>query len=258
MKKLLFTLLGVILSLSLTAQTMHTLIFVNESEPGRQVDRTADSRNMQGFFTDIANCLNYRNDMHTHSGSEFLTSYIDREIDNLRVGSNDIVVFYYSGHGANLRNDKWPTLDLLDKPYWSSRILARLNGKCDKAKLVLFITDCCNSYINGRKPVSSYNPVDPRNVKKLFAGFKGKKKVIVTAAKPGQESISHKEYGAYFGICLRQAIKDNVSNDVSNPTWDKVLSDASKMTNYLTDMRHEPQYSIEQSADPFDDFDDEF
>lgn len=256
MKKILLTFLGFCFSAILTAQTMHTMLFVNESEPKREIDRTQDSKNMQRFFSDIARNLNYRNSMHNHTGAEFTTAYIDREIDNLNVGRNDVVVFYYSGHGANLRNDKWPTLDLLDKPYWSSRILARLNTKCANAKLVLFITDCCNSYINsGITPTSSFNPVDDNNVVKLFTGFKGKKKVIITAAKPGQSSVSDLRYGAWFGISFRQAVKENTSNDSSNPTWEKVMQDARRLTLHYTrgDHQHEPQWSIEQSADPFDD-----
>lgn len=254
MKKNVFILFCIFLFTMTHAQTMHTIIFVNESEPGRQVDRTEDSKNMQRFFSEIARSLNYTNNMHNHTGSEFTTTYIDREINNLNVRKNDIVVFYYSGHGANLRNDKWPTLDLLDNPYWSSRILAKLNAKCENAKLMLFITDCCNSYINnGRVPTSSFNPVDNNNVAKLFKGFKGKKKIIMTAAKPGQESISSKLYGAYFGISLRQAIKENISNDVSSPTWDSVMQDARRLTLWYSGNSHEPQWSIEQSADPFDD-----
>lgn len=254
MKKLVFTILSICISAIATAQTMHTLIFVNESEPKREIDRTADSRNMQRFFTDIARNLNYRNNLRSHTGSEFTTTYINREIENLNVNNNDVVVFYYSGHGANFKNDKWPTLDLLDKPYWSSQILAKLNAKCDKAKLVLFITDCCNSYINHNiTPTSSFNPVDENNVAKLFTGFKGKKKVIVTAAKPGQASLSDLRLGALFGIAFRQAVKENTSNDVSNPTWDKVLSDARRITLAFSRGQHEPQYSVEQSADPFDD-----
>lgn len=256
MKKLILLFVIFCVTNVVSAQTMHTLIFVNESEPKREIDRTQDSKNMQRFFTEIARNLSYVNNMHNHTGAEFTTSYIDREIDNLNVGNNDVVVFYYSGHGANLRNDKWPTLDLLDKPYWSSRILAKLNAKCEKAKLVLFITDCCNSYINsGISPTSSFNPIDDNNVAKLFTGFQGKKKVIVTAAKPGTSSISDLRYGAWFGISLRQAIKENTSNDVSNPTWEKVMQDARRLTlNYTRGAyQHEPQWSIEQSADPFDD-----
>ncbi|MDE6215990.1 caspase family protein [Bacteroides sp.] len=254
MKKTILSIFFAGISMCMMAQTMHTLIFVNEKEAGREVDRTADSRNMKQFFTNVAQCLGYAHNLRSHSGSEFTTGYIDREIDNLHIGGNDVVVFYYSGHGANLKNDKWPTLDLLDQPYWSSHILARLNKQCGNAKLILFITDCCNGYLNnGYKPVRSYNPTDDNNVARLFIGFKGKKKVIVTAAKPGQFSYSHLTYGAFFGNAFRQAVKENTSNDVANPTWEKVLQDASKLTIRFSAGKHEPQYSIEQSADPFDD-----
>lgn len=254
MKKTLLSICLACLSMSMAAQTMHTLIFVNEKEAGREVDRTADSRNMKQFFSNVAQCLGYTHNLRAHSGTEFTSAYIDREIDNLRISGSDVVVFYYSGHGANLKNDKWPTLDLLDQPYWSSRILARLNRQCGNAKLILFITDCCNGYQNnGYRPVSSYNPTDDNNVARLFTGFKGKKKVIVTAAKPGQFSYSHRIYGAFFGNAFRQAVKENTSNDVSNPTWEKVLQDAASLTRRFSSGEHEPQYSIEQSADPFDD-----
>lgn len=262
MNKFVFFLLLTCAAFTATAQTMHTLIFVNESEPGRKVDRTADSKNMKAFFTNIAQYLGYTNNLHSHTGAEFTTTCVDREINSLQVGSNDVVVFYYSGHGANLRNDKWPTLDFLDNMYWSSRILAKLNTKCGNAKLLLFITDCCNSHIdNNITPIHSNNPIDDNNVAKLFTGFKGKKKVIVTAAKPGQSSISDLRYGAIFGISFRNAVKENTSNDVSNPTWEKVLQDATRLTMNLSaryknpdgsNCQHEPQYSIEQSADPFD------
>lgn len=253
MKRIILSVIFACLTMSMMAQTMHTLIFVNEEEAKREVDRTADSRNMKKFFTTIAHHLDYTNNLHSHSGAEFTTTFIDREIENLHVGGNDVVVFYYSGHGANLKNDKWPTLDLLDKPYWSSRILAKLNKKCGNAKLILFITDCCNGYINNDfKPVQSYNPTDENNVAKLFTGFKGKKKIIVTAAKPGQFSYSHLILGAFFGMAFRQAVWDNTSNDVSNPTWEKVFQDASRMTLRYSGGKHEPQYSIEQSADPFE------
>lgn len=252
-RRILLSVIVFCVSVCVTAQTMHTLIFVNESEPQREVDRTADSRNMKKFFTAIAQSLDYSNNLRSHTGNEFTSTFVDWEIENLQVGNNDVVVFYYSGHGANYKKDKWPTLDFLDKAYWSSQILAKLNRKCEKAKLVLFITDCCNGfYDNGFTPVNSYNPTDENNVVKLFTGFRGKRKVIVTAAKPGQFSYSHKVYGAYFGMAFRSAVIENVSNDMINPTWEKVLKYASQLTFQYSGGKHEPQYSIEQSADPFD------
>ena len=78
MKKLALSIFLICTALTTTAQTMHTLIFVNESEPGRQVDRTADSKNMKIFFTNIAQCLGYSNNLRSHTGVEFTTTYVDR------------------------------------------------------------------------------------------------------------------------------------------------------------------------------------
>mgnify|MGYP003571408528 CR=1 FL=1 len=258
MEKILALLVSMIVCASLSAQTMHTLIFVNTQENtvshgDRTVDRTADYNNMKAFFSRIANAIGYTNNMRAHGlQSDFTSAMVDQEINRLNVGRNDIVVFYYSGHGANMRNDIWPTLDLRDKGYWQTDILRKLKEKCANAKLLLCIADCCNEVANGNIKGTFDAGEDLSGLKKLFTGFPGKKTITMSASKKGQLSRSDLKYGAWFGICLRDAI-DKKTSGTSSPTWDEVLGYAKELTLKVSNNTQEPQYSIKVAADPFDD-----
>lgn len=252
MKQITFLLLTLFLTIGSSAQTMHTLIFVNKCEDGRQTDRTEDFNKMVYFFGNIANALNYSNDMRTHTCGEFTAVHVDREINNLNVNAGDIVVFYYSGHGYNSSDDKWPHVALNDKNYWLTDILSKLKSRCGNAKLLLCIADCCNKGIEGNSVPGAFNPPDNNYVKQLFTGFQGNKTIVMSASKQGQYSWSNLRTGAYFGICLRKAINDKIANyNASAPTWENVLEYAKQLTLQYTNNKQEPQWSIQSSWSPF-------
>ena len=102
MKKYILLAFLLVFSTQIYGQTLHASLFVNEREQGREVDRTADMNNMKSFFRDIANHIGYSYNLKANSDSYFTAREVDREIENLSVGNNDIIVFYYSGHGYNL------------------------------------------------------------------------------------------------------------------------------------------------------------
>lgn len=246
MKKLFTSLLFIVLvSPILNAQTMHTLIFVNTQEPKRQIDRTADYNDMTSFLGNIARAIGYTNDMRAHkTPQDFTKTMVEREIDNLSVGSNDIVIFYYSGHGGNMGDDKWPHIQLKDGLYWQSDIVKRLNSKCANAMLIMCIADCCNNTSTNSIP-GNYNPKDVELLRKLFTNFQEKTTIVMSASKQGQYSWSHTQYGAYFGNCLRIAIAEKTSNKNANaPTWNTVFDYAKQLTLQLTNQKQEPQCMI--------------
>jgi len=232
----------------INAQTMHTVIFVNTQENttwggNRTVDRTADYNNMKQFFSSIATAIGYTNDMRAHGlQQDFNKTMIDREIDNLRVGPEDIVVFYYSGHGGNLEQDKWPHLQLQSGLYWQSDIVKKLNSQCANAKLIICIADCCNNTAENGIP-GSYNPRESSYLKQLFTNFSEKTTIVMSASIQGQVSYSHRQYGAYFGNCLRIAIAEKTANSNSQaPTWQDIFLCTKLLTLRVTKQAQEPQF----------------
>ncbi len=244
----------------LQAQTMHVLLFVNEKEVGREVDRCADMNNMYNFFNTIAQTIGYRFSCTKNSDTKFTRTQAMSELRRLQtrglVGGNDVVVFYYSGHGFNdatTAQDYWPSMCLFDDDLRRMAPLKQLDVKKEldkipvKPRLVLCIADCCNNVYDPRNNPSISYGMDPATVRNLFVG--GKKKVVMTSAsKQGQYSLSNLRYGAYFGISFREAI----NNAQPGATWNSVMEYAKKRTLYYTDNQQTPQYKVSETLDLYD------
>lgn len=251
MKRIYIILLLSCLYLPSYSQTLQSLFFVNEKEQGREIDRRADMNNMYSFFKEISNLIGYEYRATKFSDVNFTSKKVKESINELKVTVNDIVVFYYSGHGYNDESDIWPSLSLNDCSYREIDILKLLRTKASDAKLILCIADCCNKQANSSYEfTSSYDSMEDSNpIRKLFLGFKGKKVITISASKQGQFSWSHNQYGAYFGNCFRQAIA-GVNN--SNASWDNILQNAVNLTYRYTNGKQTPQFNITQSGDPFE------
>lgn len=235
----------------LEAQTLRAILFVNEQEPEREKDRREDMKQMDAFWQEIAGAIGYDYQCSRHSGHDFTAEGIRNSISALNVGANDIVVFYYSGHGYNDETNVWPTLTLNDAGIQEIEILKRLKKVNAKAKLTLCIADCCNKPFRSRNTSSvaySYE-TDESAVKKLFTSFKGKKTIIISASKQGQYSWSDQEQGAIFGMSFRQAVR-NVAYEEA--TWDMVMEKAKAQTMRRAPELQIPQYNVTQSSDPFE------
>ena len=253
MKKFSLIIAIIIFSSQLYGQTLHALVFINKKELGREVDRQADMKNMSSFCRDIANQIGYKLNLRTNSDNEFTAKEVDREINNLNVQSNDIVIFYYGGHGYNQGKNKWPTLNLKDKNYWFSDILKVINQHKSKAKLMLCIAACCNKgYDNANLPSTTFNPISSKNMKALFTDFKGKKTILISSSMQGQLSWSDKRYGSLFGISFRSAIYEFTNNSNLTPTWDVVNKKTKEYTLRASGNKQSPQFQIIHAANPFD------
>ena len=231
---------------------MHSIIFINTKEQGRENDRTAEMDNMVKFCSDIADALGYKHNLLTRSDREFTRVTMDKDISSLNVEEGDIVVFYFDGHGRNKDMNEWPHMDLQDKEYWLSIAYSRLKRYCIKAKLTLCIASCCNLCYEGdmaENAIVKRTSMNPEKVKKLFTGFEGNMSIIMSSCKAGQNSWSFtrgSKLGSLFSICLRETIREAMSRTGSSLlTWEAVLERAKFKTKYYNEKRQEPQYLIE-------------
>ena len=231
-------------------QTMHSILFTNMEEQGRERDRTAELKQMMEFCTSIADALDFSHDLRCHSGSEFTSTMLEHEISTLNVREGDVVLFYYAGHGCNWDDDDWPHMALLDKQYWETTAFSKLKNVCGKAKLLLCISSCCNMDSEGRRrEKQQYSSLDKDKAKKLFLGFEGKKAIIASSSIRGQYTYSWSSgsmLGSIYTISLRKTINealDGTSN--TELTWDAIFEATKKQTLAYTNGKQLPQYKIE-------------
>lgn len=239
-------------------QTFHALIFSNMEESARRsADRTEEMNNMKFFCQRVASILGYEQDIRCHSDNEFTSVQFLQDISTMNVGSEDVVIMFYNGHGCNWDDDDWPHMCFKDKQYWETVAFDRLKEKCGNAKLILCIGCCCNMDSRGRAGYSTeydYN-FDPNKARALFSGFSGKRRIITSSSIRGQYSYSWtsgSRLGSIYGISLREAINEilHPSSKIA-PTWENTLALAKKKTMSYTSSHKEgpqtPQYIIEDA-----------
>lgn len=251
---------SLVLSTLAYSQTFHALIFSNMKESAqRAADRTEEMKNMKEFCEIISSTLGYNSDIRCHSDQEFTSSQFLKDISSMQVGSEDIVIMFYNGHGCNWDDDDWPHMCFKDKQYWETVAYDKLKEYCGNAKLIICIGCCCNMDSSGREDYSSeydYN-FDPNKTRALFAGFNGKKRIITSSSIRGQYSYSWasgSRLGSIYGISLREAINEVLrpSSDIA-PTWENTFALAKKKTmDYTSTYKggpQTPQFKIEDTKD---------
>lgn len=237
---------------AVNAQTMHSILFTNMEEQGREIDRTAELRQMTEFCSSIAEALGFSHDLRCHSGSEFTSTMLEQDIETLDVQEEDVVLFYYAGHGCNWDDDDWPHMALLDKQYWESTAFSKLKNVSSKAKLLLCISSCCNMDSEGRRnEKQQYSTLDKEKAKKLFLGFDGKKSIIASSSIRGQYTYSWSSgsmLGSIYTISFRKTICDVLSGTTNTElTWNAIFEATKKQTLAYTNGKQLPQYKIENN-----------
>ena len=229
---------------------MHLVMLVNSSIGDIGASCETDSRNMSKEFEDIAAALKVDFRKYEIKGSSFTKENAMKVLNGLNPGSNDIVVFYYSGHGFRWsdQTDAYPQMDIRASPYTkisaeTTLSVSSVYNLLDKkgARLNIVITDCCNSDIGVNKMTEtsflagrSYQTPHIEKLQKLFLATKGN--LIVTSSSAGQVSWSNSVNGGFFTLSFLQAFHEEISYlKTQEPSWDNILKKSHANTVNKTD-----------------------
>lgn len=279
-KIILFALLSVMGLSMAKGQTLHAIIFANTDCPGNPADPTDqgigpsvenDFYCMKIEMSTIATFIGYSLDLNTFTGSQenFCRRNLESVINNLECGKDDIVFFYYSGHGSRSVKEKtdFPQMNLVVDPYRTRveeqeanypiyNVLQRIREK--NPRLTIVMGDLCNSVANWVTPkeaspaskgptIKSDAPC--RFYKELFLGVKGY--LIASSSQPGETSLGYDDGGAFtksFRSVLQLMVTDNMS-----PDWNLLMNKSIDATREMTRNRQTPIYEPGlQKIDPTD------
>ncbi len=270
MKKILFVFVMSVIAVISNAQTIHWLTFIDtEDADVGNLDKTGRNVLYNRFINVVNSALHdagYKSEVHDIYDSALSPEKCKSEVLNLRCNDNDIVVFYYIGHGthAAAENNLYPQM-LLGCNFSEESKFIPLKWVHDElktkgARLTATIGMCCNVVQTAsakRAPTFSVNygnvelTKNERDaIQKMFLGYKGD--FILSSASVGQSSLGGStplgdmdlftavlvtifEDMAYDGNLdweeLFSQVKDvihNCTNGKQTPFWDNNLHAANK------------------------------
>ncbi len=198
-------------------------------------------------FSNMANFLGIGTTIKTVSGGNYSKVNVENEIKKLAPGKNDIVIFYYSGHGFRKDKDSrtFPFVDLRTKPD-NSYLVNSLNMedifnniKSKGARLNLVLSDCCNNSIEDSNIISTPIPAKKgtglewsmTNCQTLFLNPKPQS-YLVTAADIGQLATSNNKFGGFFSYFFKVSMENQCGLFKTDVSWNKVFEDMKRQTSY--------------------------
>ena len=282
MKKI-TTLLVLLVSLcQLNAQQIHWITFIDTTD--KDVDALGvdhgvgqmDKNIRQILYGHWINTINaalapkgYKSDIKDYYDERTTPENCKLVVENLQTKPEDIIVFYYVGHGARNINDpsQYPQMLLAQNDEkkcipleWVHKVL-----KSKPSRLVITIGMCCNVYdeVLSAKQGVSFSPNSGRayaeinevaNIQKLFLENKGD--IIISSSDKGQPSWGgeFKEIGEidFFTYCLIANFGEEVMKS-PEPSWDNLLANVQNDVNDLTlELSKRPKSKITEQIPIYD------
>lgn len=224
-----------LLSCRASAQTLH---LINFSTMDEAISSDVDYERTTREISLVASYIDYRISFYDGLGEDCSRENLLTTLNSLVCEEDDIIVFYYSGHGGRSTQDKsrYPQFCLKYLGYqqdkWVPMHLVVDELKAKNARLTLILADCCNQAASGvspkmasamsynAEPVSGDNQAIIENYKKLFLDCEGT--IVATSSKEGQVSWPLIAKGGLFSYCFfEDALYSAYEGDIP-PTWAEV------------------------------------
>lgn len=227
------------------AKTIRAVAFcnTNDAKIGQAAVVSHDMFNNE--LSNLAYLLNYEYDFVDFVGNECSKENLERKISSITSTPEDIIVFYYFGHGtrAEGQTSPFPQMCLKYEIYDQDKfvpvqyVINRLEKQ--PAHLKLIVSMCCNNVVGGVSPKNtmceamgptSLNRINIENYKKLFNDFTGT--LAITGSEPGQYSWCNSQYGGIFDVVFWAAM-EAVGNNQLSADWNTIFTAVQGKTDEL-------------------------
>ncbi|MEO3404941.1 hypothetical protein AAFN85_13630 [Mucilaginibacter sp. CAU 1740] len=219
-------------------------------------------RKVKAFFKDIAKVCGVPINIIEITGENFSQPTLRKLVSDFLPSENDIVIFYYSGHGfhARMDNGSWPSLDLRQGfadglAEENSMSLAKdiYQPLCNKkARLTMVFGECCNMYAGALFPIKDNtllmapsNMLNPAAVKKMFNKTGN---FLIAGSDVNEPSYYGLGWGGSFCNNFISAFLQATGISSSSMRWKDIISSARLSTMKDTESekkKQEPIYHYE-------------
>ena len=210
--------------------TFHFVYFsdTNDSEVGKSSEE-ANRYFINNFLPLVKKQTGMEVKKYAYYGSDFTRSKLNSVLSSLSTNKDDVIFFYYTGHGYNDDTNDFPILTLGlrgdDLNTRTKPLLTVYNTLRSKPHRLLFVgAEACNSVYKTRQVsgsiVSGYDVFEGENTKirKLFLESSGD--YLISSSKKNQKSYCPLGGMGYFSTAFRDAIDSREGGN----TWTSFLN----------------------------------
>jgi hypothetical protein len=157
----------------------------------------------------------------------------------LKLSPDDVILFYYAGHGfrTSATPTKFPDFDCSrstsDPPAGMSGVVSRFL-RSQKPRLLIAIADACNketapSFTSRAIPLELAGRDLKFALRRLFLQYKGE--LLMSGSIPGEfsyYSVVEESLGGYFSNQLMKALYQKINQNGAHVSWEEVAVEAGK------------------------------
>jgi hypothetical protein len=207
--------------------TLHAVV-IGDTNSDLKRQSAADLAQVEKSVHFLARSLNLKTNLTVLQGKKAKKQAVLEALNNIPVGKEDLVLFYFTGHGFRLSNRTiWPSIHFsADKQYIElDSVVAHVAKK--RPRFALVIADCCNvsssQYRKAPKGRQLYLQNAPRtelngDLKKLFLKSSGI--LVISSSSPGEFSCAT-DFGGLFTCSFLDTFGTRINKPLRN--WDEVM-----------------------------------
>jgi len=221
---------------TINAQTIHSLIVCADEDPKIGAALKKDKALWNRFIQEIPGILDCELSPTIWGDKDCTKENVRAWIRDLEVEPDDVVIFFYSGHGGRALNDTDPLPQMcMNNPSLNSGYLPVSHVQrwiSEKhPRLTIIVSECCNGAAQGvsvkpyyaldKGAYSKASTYDADAFKKLFMDCNGT--VVMTSSKAGQLSWCNILHGSYFVVNLLNALDKSLKNNGLTADWESIF-----------------------------------
>jgi|HubBroStandDraft_1064217.scaffolds.fasta_scaffold143215_2 hypothetical protein len=242
-----FALFSVSYSTTAYPQTLHYISAAETADVQTPLEFTANQKAFDSYITTVAGSAQLQLDRIDVSGANFNCKTISDKIQGLKPDpANDIVIFYYSGHGESPKQNAFdasgstfPKLLCGQTSQDDMPSLDQIKGQLSStgARLIIVGADTCNDFA-GEGAVAEKNRVqfELKDLSKvMLRDYKGS--VVISSSNTGEFSFYKQHSAGYFTTQFIDALSA-FSSAAPKDVWADVLQ---KATSVIDIPRHQQQ-----------------
>ncbi|WP_188929137.1 caspase family protein [Dyadobacter endophyticus] len=213
------------------AQSFYAILVADTKDPSLGASCEKDLEEMSGTLRHISKKIEYNYREITCNQDKFGKGGIQEAISKIQCKPEDIIFFYYTGHGINTNAEKsnFPILYLKDENLELETVHRLLKEK--KPRFCLTLGDCCNNLLAGTRTMRTARPVvrgirvtdDTQIARKLFLEANGD--LLISSARKGEKATAHPNEGSFYSNTWIQALAYAEGHN-THVSWETLLADA--------------------------------